>query len=413
MSFATVEEQLKVLTRGVERIDTLDELRRKLQRSRETNAPLRIKLGLDPTAPDIHLGHTVVLRKMRQFQDLGHKAVLIIGDYTAKVGDPSGRSKTRPVLDDKSIEANARTYLDQAGKVLDTSPGKLEVRPNSEWLAGMTFADVLKLAGQMTVGQMLKREDFRKRFEAEIPIGVHELLYPLMQGWDSVCIQSDVELGGTDQTFNNLVGRDLQRNVGQEAQVVMVMPILVGLDGVEKMSKSLGNYVGVSESPHDMFGKLMSVPDGCMANYLTLLTSIPESEIRDLTNPNKTHPMEAKKRLAVEIASAFQDRGAVEQARQEWEQIHQKKAATGELVIPADTPTVRLPAEVMQDGRAMTLKLIVACGFAATNGEARRLIEESGIRLNGEVVKEPTSTLAVKTGDVLQRGKRKFARLEL
>ena len=217
MSFATVEEQLRVLTRGVERIDTLDELRQKLQRSRQTNTPLRIKLGLDPTAPDIHLGHTVVLRKMRQFQDLGHKAVLIIGDYTAKIGDPSGRSKTRPVLDDKAIEANAKTYFEQAGKVLDTSPDRLEVRPNSEWLAGMTFADVLKLAGQMTVGQMLKREDFRKRFEAEIPIGVHELLYPLMQGWDSVCIQSDVELGGTDQTFNNLVGRDLQRGAGQEA----------------------------------------------------------------------------------------------------------------------------------------------------------------------------------------------------
>ncbi len=413
MSFATVEEQLKVLTRGVERIDTLDELRRKLQRSRETNTPLRIKLGLDPTAPDIHLGHTVVLRKMRQFQDLGHKAVLIIGDYTAKVGDPSGRSKTRPVLDDKSIEANARTYLDQAGKVLNTSPAKLEVRPNSEWLANMTFADVLKLTGQMTVGQMLKREDFRKRFETEIPIGVHELLYPLMQGWDSVCIRSDVELGGTDQTFNNLVGRDLQRNAGQEAQVVMVMPILVGLDGVEKMSKSLGNYVGVSESPHDMFGKLMSVPDGCMVNYFTLLTSIPESEIRDLTSASKTHPMEAKKRLAMEIAGAFQDRGAVEQARQEWEQIHQKKASTGDLIVPADTPTVRVAADVMQDGRAMTLRLIVACGFAATNGEARRLIEDSGIRLNGEVVKEPTGTLAIKTGDILQRGKRKFARLEV
>jgi tyrosyl-tRNA synthetase len=413
MSFATVEEQLKVLTRGVERIDTLDELRHKLQRSRESNTPLRIKLGLDPTAPDIHLGHTVVLRKMRQFQDLGHRAVLIIGDYTAKVGDPSGRSKTRPVLDAKAIEANAKTYFDQAGKVLDTSTGKLEVRPNSEWLAGMTFADVLKLAGQMTVGQMLKREDFRKRFEAEIPIGVHELLYPLMQGWDSVCINSDVELGGTDQTFNNLVGRDLQRSAGQHAQVVMVMPILVGLDGVEKMSKSLGNYVGVSESPHDMFGKLMSVPDGSMANYLTLLTSIPESEIRDLTNPGKTHPMEAKKRLAVEVASGFHDRNLVEQARQEWEQIHQKKASTGDLVVPVDTPTVKVPADVMQNGRAMTLKLIVACGFASTNGEARRLIEESGIRLNGEVVKEPTGTLAVKSGDILQRGKRKFVRLEV
>ena len=413
MGFATVEEQLAVLTRGVERIDTLDELRRKLAASREKNRPLRIKLGLDPTAPDIHLGHTVVLRKMRQFQDLGHKAVLIIGDYTSRVGDPSGRSKTRPVLDSAQIEANAKTYFDQAGKILDTRPEKLEVRPNSEWLAGMTFADVLKLAGQMTVGQMLKRDDFRTRYEAEVPIGVHELLYPLMQGWDSVCVQSDVELGGTDQTFNNLVGRDLQRNAGQEAQVVMVMPILVGLDGVEKMSKSLGNYVGVAENAHDMFGKLMSVPDQCMANYLTLLTGMPESEIRTLADPGKTHPMEAKKRLAVEIAAAFHDRQAVEQAKHEWEQIHQKKAAADGLVVPADTPTVTVGSDVMQDGKVPVLRLCLHCGFGETNGEIRRLMAESGIRLNGEVLSDPTAVLAVKTGDVLQRGKRKFVRLRV
>lgn len=411
MSFATVEEQLRVLTRGCERIDTLDELRRKLAASREAQRPLRIKLGLDPTAPDIHLGHTVVLRKMRQFQDLGHKAVLIIGDYTARVGDPSGRSKTRPVLDSAAIEQNARTYMDQAGRILDTAAERLEVRHNSEWLAGMTFADVLKLTGQMTVGQMLKREDFRNRFEAEAPIGVHELLYPLMQGWDSVCIQSDVELGGTDQTFNNLVGRDLQRSAGQEAQVVMVMPILVGLDGVEKMSKSLGNYVGVTETPHDMFGKLMSVPDACMSNYLTLLTAMPEAEIKALADPGRTHPMEAKKRLAVEIAAAFHARDKVEHARHEWEQIHQKKAATGGLVVPDDTPTVAVGGDLFVDGRVPLLKLVVHCGFAATNGEVRRLVAESGIRLNGEVLSDPTCSLAIKTGDILQRGKRKFARL--
>ncbi|HSW45982.1 MAG TPA: tyrosine--tRNA ligase [Phycisphaerae bacterium] len=413
MGFATVDEQLAVLTRGVERIDTLDELRRKLAASREQNRPLRIKLGLDPTAPDIHLGHTVVLRKMRQFQDLGHKAVLIIGDYTSRVGDPSGRSKTRPVLDSAQIEANAKTYFDQAGKILDTRTEKLEVRPNSEWLAGMTFADVLKLAGQMTVGQMLKREDFRKRFEAEVPIGVHELLYPLMQGWDSVCVQSDVELGGTDQTFNNLVGRDLQRNAGQEAQVVMVMPILAGLDGVEKMSKSLGNYVGVAEAAHDMFGKLMSVPDPCMANYLTLLTSMPENEIRTLADPSRTHPMDAKKLLAVEIAASFHGWAVVEQARTEWEHIHQKKAATGDFVVPADTPTVTVGRDIIQDSKVPVLKLCVHVGFGATNGEIRRLMAESGIRLNGEVLIEPTALLAIKTGDILQRGKRKFVRLEV
>jgi tyrosyl-tRNA synthetase len=409
MRFPGVDEQLAALTRGVERIDTLDELRAKLGEKR----PLRIKLGLDPTAPDIHLGHTVVLRKMRQFQDFGHKAVLIIGDYTARVGDPSGRSKTRPVLDAEAIKTNAQTYFDQADRILDTSPDKLEVRYNSEWLEGMTFADVLKLSGQMTVGQMLKRDDFRKRFDAEVAIGVHEFMYPLMQGWDSVCIESDVELGGTDQTFNNLVGRDLQRNAGQKPQVVMVMPILVGLDGQEKMSKSLGNYVGVTEHAHDMFGKLMSVPDECMANYFTLLTGVPPKEIAVLADPGKTHPMEAKKRLATEITAGFHDDDAATNARTEWEQIHQKKAATGDLVVPEDTPTVAVPADVMQDGEALKLKLIVACGFARSNGEARRLIGENGIRLNGEVIADIDGTVAIKTGDILQRGKRKFVKLEV
>ncbi len=411
MAFADVDEQVRVLTRGCERIDTLDELRHKLARSKERNEPLRIKLGLDPTAPDIHLGHTVVLRKMRQFQDLGHQAVLIIGDYTAKVGDPSGRSKTRPVLDQASIERNAKTYLDQAGKVLDIA--SLEIHANSEWLEPMRFADVLKLAGQMTVGQMLKRDDFAKRFKAEVPIGVHEFMYPLMQGWDSVCIRSDVELGGTDQTFNNLVGRDLQRSAGQAAQVVMVMPILVGLDGHEKMSKSLGNYVGVSEPAHDMFGKLMSVPDPCMVNYLTLLTFMPEVEIKALVDTAQTHPMDAKKRLAAEVTAAFHGKGLAAAAQAEWEAIHQKKAAGGELVVPTDTPTVAVGADLLEDGAVPKLRLIVHCGFAASNGEARRLIAEQGIRLNGAVIDDPNGTIAVKDGDVLQRGKRKFVRLQL
>ncbi|HOQ86439.1 MAG TPA: tyrosine--tRNA ligase, partial [Phycisphaerae bacterium] len=281
-------------------------------------------------------------------------------------------------------------------------------------LEPMRFADVLKLAGQMTVGQMLKREDFANRFKSETPIGVHEFLYPLMQGWDSVCIRADVELGGTDQTFNNLVGRDLQRNAGQKPQIVMVMPILVGLDGHEKMSKSLGNYVGVTETPHDLFGKLMSVPDHCMANYFTLLTSIPEPEIRTLVDPARTHPMEAKKRLALEVTASFHSREQAERARGEWEAIHQKSAGAGGLVVPADTPTVTVGRELREaNGEILKLKLIVHCGFAASNNEARRLIGERGIQLNGQVIEDPTGTIAIKSGDILQRGKRKFARLQV
>ncbi len=414
MAFASVPDQINVLGRGCERIDTLDELRAKLTASAQSGRPLRIKLGLDPTAPDIHLGHTVVLRKMRQFQDLGHKAVLIIGSYTAKIGDPSGKSKTRPVLDDATIEKNAQTYFEQAGKVLDQSPDKLEIRYNSEWLEPMRFADVLRLAGQMTVGQMLKREDFANRYKSETPIGVHEFMYPLMQGWDSVCVQSDVELGGTDQTFNNLVGRDLQRTAGQKPQIVMTMPILVGLDGHEKMSKSLGNYVGVNEPAHDMFGKLMSVPDHCMANYLTLLTNVPEAEIRVLADPSKTHPMEAKKRLGVEVTAAFHSREEAERARHEWEAIHQKSAGAGELVVPADTPTVTIGSDLLEaNGECLKLKLIVHCGFATSNKEARRLVSEKGIQLNGKAIEDANGTIAIKSGDILQRGKRKFARLEV
>lgn len=413
MSTRSLDEQLAILTRGCEEIYRLDELRGKLERAQKQGRPLRIKLGLDPSAPDIHLGHTVVLRKMRQFQDLGHKAVLIIGDYTSRIGDPTGKSKTRPMLTDEQVKANAETYFQQAGRILDMSPDKIEVRPNSEWLAPMSFSDVIKLAAKMTVARMLERDTFAKRHKAGVEIYIHEFLYPLMQGHDSVVVQADVELGGTDQTFNNLVGRDFQTAAGQEPQVVMIMPILVGLDGKDKMSKSLGNYVGVTDSAHDMFGKLMSVPDDCMRNYLTLLTDLPAVEISRLCDPKQTHPMDAKKRLAETIVGGFHDAEAVQKARHEWERIHQKSARGGELVVPEDTPTVTVGGDLVQDGRAPALRLIVACGFAASNGEARRLIEEKGVRLNGDVVVDPAAALPVRTGDVLQRGKRKFVRLQV
>ncbi|KKM21946.1 hypothetical protein LCGC14_1630310, partial [marine sediment metagenome] len=289
-----IAQQVALLKRGTVEIYREDELGLRLTEAAAAGRQLRVKLGMDPTAPDIHLGHTVVLRKLRQFQDMGHKAILIIGDYTARIGDPTGQNTTRPILDADAIEQNAQTYFDQAGKILDTSEDKLQVQYNGEWLAKLNLADIIKLTGSMTVARMLERDTFELRYKKGEPIGIHEFLYPLMQGYDSVAIKSDVELGGTDQTFNNLVGRDLQRLDGQEPQVVITMPILVGLDGKEKMSKSKGNYIGVTDEPADMFGKVMSISDEMMDNYFTLLTDASAERIAELTDGSKTHPKEAK-----------------------------------------------------------------------------------------------------------------------
>jgi len=286
----TVIEQVELLKRGTVEIFTEAELAEKLTEAAKAPRQLRIKLGLDPTSPDIHLGHTVVLRKMRQFQDLGHKAVLIIGDYTARIGDPSGQDTTRPVLSPEQIEQNAKTYFEQAGKILDTNEDKLEIRYNSEWLERMTLMELIQIAAKKTVAQMLQRDTFKKRLQADVDVYTHEFLYPLMQGYDSVMIKSDVELGGTDQTFNNLVGRDIQKAYGQPPQVVITMPILVGLDGKEKMSKSKDNYIGVTDEPKDMFGKVMSISDDMMENYFTLLSDLPIEKIAELISPDKTHP---------------------------------------------------------------------------------------------------------------------------
>src|ERR1022692_1455597 len=283
---STLDQQLALLLHGTDKVYSPDELKKRLEYAARNGRPLRVKLGLDPTAPDLHLGHSVVLRKLRQFQDLGHKAVLIIGDYTALIGDPTGQNKTRPMLSDADIERNAKTYFEQAGRILDTAPDKLEIRRNGEWLAKMNFADVLRLASQMSVARMLERDTFEKRFKADVTIGIHEFLYPLMLGHDSVMIQADVELGA-DQLFNNLVGRDLQRDAGQEPQIVMILPILEGLDGVEKMSKSKGNYIGITESPKDMFGKTMSIGDELMWRWYALLFLKTPAEIAEL---KKGHP---------------------------------------------------------------------------------------------------------------------------
>jgi len=395
------DEQLAVLQRGCERIYNEQELRRKLSLGR----PLRVKLGLDPTAPDIHLGHSVVLRKMRQFQDLGHTAVLIVGDYTARIGDPSGKNKTRPVLAPDQIDANAQTYMTQAGKILDTSAARLELRRNGEWLEGMRLADLMRLAGTTTVARMIERDTFAKRLAEGTPISLHELLYPLMQGYDSVCIESDVELGGTDQTFNNLIGRDIQQAYGQDPQVVVIMPILVGLDGTEKMSKSLGNYVGITDPAHAMFGKLMRLPDHCMSGFETLLT--------DGESGPTEHPMERKKGLAETITAQYHGRSQAATARREWESIHQKSARTNGIIVPDDTPDVVIPAELLTDGAAYLPPLLVHCGFAASNSEARRLMSEGGVRVDGEVCRDGKSPVPLADGNILQRGKRKFVRLRI
>ncbi|MCX5648822.1 MAG: tyrosine--tRNA ligase, partial [Planctomycetota bacterium] len=378
-------------------IYTEEELLAKLARAIHEQRPLRVKLGMDPTAPDIHLGHTVVMRKMREFQDLGHKGVLIIGDYTARIGDPSGQDHTRPVLREDQIRENADTYFEQAGKVLDTSPEKLEVRYNSEWLAGLTFADVLRLAASMTVARMLERDTFEKRYKAGDPIGVHEFLYPLMQAYDSVAIEADVELGGTDQTFNCLAGRELMRDHAMEPQIVLTMPLLVGLDGTEKMSKSKGNYVGVTDAANEMFGKLMSIPDALMENYWTLLTAEPLEKFRE--GLSHSGPRDTKERLAKVIVAQYRGEQAANAAAEEFRRVFAEKE------IPAEIPEVRIAPGI---GLA---SLIVSAGFAKSNSEAMRLIRQGAVRINDHVIANPQASVEAASGDILRVGKRRWARL--
>jgi len=397
----TIAEQVKSLKRGTVEILSETELAEKLTEAAKTKRQLRIKLGLDPTSPDIHLGHTVVLRKMRQFQDLGHKAVLIIGDYTARIGDPSGQDTTRPMLSPEQIEENAKTYLNQAGRILDTSEAKLEIRNNGEWLEGLNLADVIRLTSSMTVARMLERDTFELRHKKGEPIGIHEFLYPLMQGYDSVMVKSDVELGGTDQTFNNLVGRDIQRTYGQSPQVVITMPILVGLDGREKMSKSKGNYIGVTDEPNDMFGKVMSISDDMMENYFTLLTNLPAEKIAELVNADKTHPKEAKVQLGKTIVAKFYNEPTAQAASAQFEKVF----AQGQL--PDDIPEIKMPPEPI-----MASKLLLACKLVSSGGEAKRMIKtQLAVSVNGNKINDPNEQITPTEGMVIQVGKRKFARI--
>jgi len=363
-----------------------DELGRRL-RSGET---LRVKLGIDPTAPDIHLGFVVVLKKLREFQDLGHTAVLVVGDYTARVGDPSGRSKTRPVLSPEEIEANTRTYLEQAYLVLD--PEKTEVRRNSEWLAGLSLADVIELTRATTVARILERDDFSKRFSAGDPITLTELLYPLMQAYDSVALDADVELGGTDQLYNLLMGRHVMEYYGKKPQCVLTTPLLVGTDGAMKMSKSLGNYIGVTDPPNEMFGKVMSIPDHLMPDYYSLLLDRPMPD---------AEPVEQKRELARSLVRMFHGEDAVTGAERTFDAVVRRQ-------VPENVPEV----ELSEDGEVWIVDLITLAGFASTNGEARRFIRGGAVRLDGEVVED--ETLSLEPGDVmgkvLQVGKRRYAR---
>ena len=398
----TVAEQTKLLRRGTVEVFTEVELADRLTKTAESGRRMRVKLGLDPTSPDIHLGHTVVLRKMRQFQDLGHKAVLIIGDYTARIGDPTGVNKTRPMLTAEQIDVNARTYLEQASKIVDISPEKFEVRHNSEWLERLSLMELLQLAAKKTVAQLLQRDSFKMRLAAEQDVFLHEFLYPVMQGYDSVMIKADVELGGSDQTFNNLVGRDLQKAYGQPPQIVMTMPILIGLDGKDKMSKSKGNYVGVTDAPIDMFGKIMSITDPMMENYFTLLTDLPTERIAELTDPNQTHPKEAKVLLGKTIVSQFHGPVVAEAAAAEFEKVF----AQGQL--PQDMPEVTLA------GTPISLKnLLTTCKLVETGGEAKRVASQGGVTVNGERLTDPNAEITPSDSMIVQVGKRRFARLRV
>jgi len=398
----TIVEQIELLKRGTVEIFTEAELAEKLTEAAKAPRQLRIKLGLDPTSPDIHLGHTVVLRKMRQFQDLGHKAVLIIGDYTARIGDPSGQATTRPMLSPEQIEQNAKTYFEQAGKILDTSEDKLEIRFNREWLAKLTLMEMIQLAAKKTVAQMLQRDSFKLRLQTDDDVYTHEFLYPLMQGYDSVIVKSDVELGGTDQTFNNLVGRDIQRAYGQNPQIVITMPILVGLDGKEKMSKSKDNYIGVTDEPKDMFGKVMSISDDMMENYFTLLTDLQSEKIAELISPDKTHPKQAKVLLGKTIVAQFYDQSAAQAAAAEFDKVFAQSQ------LPDEIPLVKITAEPISAS-----KLLLHCKLVSTGGEAKRMVKQGGASIDGKKLDDPNTEITPKDGMVVRVGKRKFARLKM
>jgi tyrosyl-tRNA synthetase len=400
-----VIEQLALIKKGCQEIIREEDLKERLERSLKTGKPLRVKAGFDPTAPDLHLGHTVLIHKLKHFQDLGHQVIFLIGDFTGLIGDPSGKSETRPPLTEDQVKANAATYERQIFKVLD--PEKTIVDFNSRWMKPMAAQDLIRLAARHTVARMLERDDFHKRYQSQTPIAVHEFLYPLIQAYDSVALKADVELGGTDQKFNLLVGRDIQREYGQEPQIVITLPLLEGLDGVQKMSKSLGNYVGIDEPPQTMFGKLMSLPDALMLRYYELLSDISPADLeklaRDLSSGAK-HPRDAKEELAREITARYHGAGAAADAVREFAQVFREKGLPDdieEVVMHVDQERTWLP------------KVMVEAGLVGSTSEGRRLISQGGVSVDGEKVSDMNTEIPAGGTFLLQVGKRRFKRVKL
>ncbi len=404
IKFAPINEQMNLIKRGAFEIIPEDELVKKLEKSSQTGKPLNIKLGCDPSRPDLHIGHSVVLRKLAQFQSLGHQAILIIGDFTGMIGDPSGRNVTRPALTLEETRMNGESYFEQASKILNKE--KTKIVYNSEWLGKMSFEDVIKLASKYTVARMIERDDFTKRFKSGEPISVHEFLYPLAQAMDSVAIESDVELGGTDQKFNLLVGRDIQREYGKEPQVILTMPLIVGTDGVEKMSKSYNNYIGISDTPQDIFGKTLSIPDSLIYNYYELATDISNNELLDIKNKLKdssVNPRDLKRSLAKTLVKMYHSQKAADEAESEFDKIFINKE------VPDDIPEFNIENGAEEIG---ILDLIVKVNFAPSKGEARRLVAQGGVTVDGEKVEDIAAKINLTKESILKVGKRKFIKIK-
>ncbi len=401
--FTPVDEQLKVITRGTVDLIPMEELVIKLEKSFQTGKPLRIKQGFDPTAPDIHMGHTVGLRKLRQFQELGHQVVVIIGDYTGMVGDPSEKNSTRPRLTHEDVLENAKTYEQQFFKILDQD--QTEIRYNGDWFSRMSFAEIMDLASKFTVARMLERDDFSKRYSSQLPISIHEFFYPLMQGYDSVMIRADIEIGATEQKFNLVIGRQIQKEYGQEPQIVLTLPVLEGIDGIQRMSKSVGNYIGIDEQPNDMFGKSMSIPDHLIYPYFELLTDVSLEElniIRSQLENTKTNPMLLKRRLARTLVRMYHNENTAKLAEEHFDIVHKKKE------IPGDIPEFKMHKSSMR-----LIDLMLEAGIVSGKGEARRLIRQGGVKLDGQTISNELFEIQTLDGSILKVGKRKFLKIKM